>query len=95
MLQIDAISYVSLNRRSCTVDSVARDRWRQHNRRYLRRSSLSELLTLTNSVARVRESELYRLSDRLLTAKLVATFAARGVSRSQRGRSSTVVISVS
>jgi hypothetical protein len=37
-------------------------------------------------------SELYRPSDRLLSAKLVPTFADRGVSRSQRGGSPTAVI---
>jgi hypothetical protein len=39
-------------------------------------------------------SELYRPSDRLLSAKLVATFADRWVSRSQRGGFPTAVISV-
>jgi hypothetical protein len=36
-------------------------------------------------------SELYRPSDRCLSAKLVQTFADRGVSRSQRGISPTAV----
>jgi hypothetical protein len=39
-------------------------------------------------------SELYRLSDHRLSAKLVPTFADRGVSRSQRGGSPTAIISV-
>jgi hypothetical protein len=39
-------------------------------------------------------SELYRLSDRRLSAKLVPTLAARGISRSHRGISPTAVISV-
>jgi hypothetical protein len=39
-------------------------------------------------------SELYRPSDHRLSAKLVPTFADRGVSRSQRGGSLTAVISV-
>jgi hypothetical protein len=39
-------------------------------------------------------SELYRLIDRCLSAKLVPTFADRRVSRSQRGGSPTAVISV-
>jgi hypothetical protein len=39
-------------------------------------------------------SELYRPSDRRLPAKLVPTFAYRGVPRSQRGVSPTAVISV-
>jgi hypothetical protein len=38
-------------------------------------------------------SELYRPSDRRFSAKLVPTFADRGVSRSQRGGSLTAVIS--
>jgi hypothetical protein len=38
-------------------------------------------------------SELYRPSDGRLSAKLVPTFADRGVPRSQRGRSPTAVIS--
>jgi hypothetical protein len=37
---------------------------------------------------------LYRASDSLLSANSVATFADRGVQRSQRGGSSTAVISV-
>jgi hypothetical protein len=37
-------------------------------------------------------SELYRPSDRHLSAKLVPNFADRGVSRSQHGRSPTAVI---
>jgi hypothetical protein len=37
-------------------------------------------------------SKLYRPSDRRLSMKLVPTFADRGVSRSQRGGSSTGVI---
>jgi hypothetical protein len=40
------------------------------------------------------ESELYRPSDRSLSAKLVKTSLDRGVSRSQRGGSSKAVISV-
>jgi hypothetical protein len=40
------------------------------------------------------ESELYRPSDHRLSAKLVPTSWDRGVSSSQRGGSSTVVISV-
>jgi hypothetical protein len=39
-------------------------------------------------------SEVYRPSDRCLYAKLVPPSADRGVSRSQRGGSSTAVISV-
>jgi hypothetical protein len=39
-------------------------------------------------------SELYRPSDNRLSAKLMPTFADRGVSGSQRGRSSMAVISV-
>jgi hypothetical protein len=39
-------------------------------------------------------SELYPPSDRHLSAKLVPTFADRGVSRSQRGGSPTAVIPV-
>jgi hypothetical protein len=39
-------------------------------------------------------SELYRPSHRRLSAKLVPTFADRGVSRSQRGGSPTAVISI-
>jgi hypothetical protein len=39
-------------------------------------------------------SELHRPSDRSLSAKLVPTFADRGVSRSQRGGSPTAVFSV-
>jgi hypothetical protein len=39
-------------------------------------------------------SELYQPSDRRLSAKLVPAFLDRRVSRSQRGRSPTVVISV-
>jgi hypothetical protein len=39
-------------------------------------------------------SELYRLSDRRLSAKLVPTFADRGLSHGQRGGSPTAVISV-
>jgi hypothetical protein len=39
-------------------------------------------------------SELHRPSDRRLSAKLVPTFADRGVSLSQRGESPAVVISV-
>jgi hypothetical protein len=39
-------------------------------------------------------SELYRPSDRRLLAKLVTTFADRGMSRSQRGGSPMVVILV-
>jgi hypothetical protein len=39
-------------------------------------------------------SELYRPSELRLSAKLVQTFADRRVSRSQRGGSSTAVISV-
>jgi hypothetical protein len=39
-------------------------------------------------------SELYRPSDRRLSAKLVATFADRELSRSQRGGPSTAVISI-
>jgi hypothetical protein len=38
-------------------------------------------------------SELYRLSDRRLLAKLVPIFLDRGVSRSQRGGPPTAVIS--
>jgi hypothetical protein len=38
--------------------------------------------------------ELYRLSDNCLSAKLVQTFTDRGMLRSQRGKSPTVVISV-
>jgi hypothetical protein len=38
--------------------------------------------------------ELYCLGDSCLSAKLVPTFADRGVSRSQRGGSPTAVISV-
>jgi hypothetical protein len=38
-------------------------------------------------------SELYRPSDRRLSAKLVPTFADRGVSRSQRDGPPTAVIS--
>jgi hypothetical protein len=41
------------------------------------------------------EGELYGPSDRRLSAKLVPTFADRGVSRSQRGRSPSAVISIS
>jgi hypothetical protein len=40
-------------------------------------------------------SELYQPSDRCLSAKLVPTFADRGVSRSQRPGSPTAVISIS
>jgi hypothetical protein len=40
------------------------------------------------------ESELYRPSDRRLSAKLVPTFADRGVSRSQRAESPMAVISI-
>jgi hypothetical protein len=40
------------------------------------------------------ESELYGLSDLRLLAKLVLTFADKGVSRSQRGESPTAVTSV-
>jgi hypothetical protein len=40
-------------------------------------------------------SELYRPSDRRLSAKLVSTFGVRGMSRSQRGVSPTAVISLS
>jgi hypothetical protein len=39
-------------------------------------------------------SELYRPNDRRLSAKIVPTFADRGVSRSQRGGFPTDVISV-
>jgi hypothetical protein len=39
-------------------------------------------------------SELYRSSDRRLSAKFVLTFADREVSRSQRGGSPTAIISV-
>jgi hypothetical protein len=39
-------------------------------------------------------SELYRPSDRRLSAKLIPTFADRGVQRSQRGGSPAAVISV-
>jgi hypothetical protein len=39
-------------------------------------------------------SELYRPSERHLSAKLVPTFADRGVSRSKRGGSPTAVISI-
>jgi hypothetical protein len=39
-------------------------------------------------------SELYRPSDRRKSGKIVATFADRVVSRSQRGESSTAVTSV-
>jgi hypothetical protein len=39
-------------------------------------------------------SELYRLGDQNLLAKLVPTFTDSGVSYSQRGRSSRAVISV-
>jgi hypothetical protein len=39
-------------------------------------------------------SEIYLPSDRLLSAKLVPTFANRGISRSQRGGSATAVISI-
>jgi hypothetical protein len=39
-------------------------------------------------------SELYRLSDCRLSAKLVPTFVDRGVSRSQRGGTHTAVITV-
>jgi hypothetical protein len=39
-------------------------------------------------------SELYRPSDRRLSAKLVPTCADRGVSRSQRGESPAAVISM-
>jgi hypothetical protein len=39
-------------------------------------------------------SELYRVSDSRLSAKLVPTFADKGVSRSQRGGFPTAVISV-
>jgi hypothetical protein len=39
-------------------------------------------------------SELYRPSDRLLSATLVPTFAGRGVSHGQCGGSLTAVISV-
>jgi hypothetical protein len=38
-------------------------------------------------------NELYRPSDRRLSAKLVSTFADRGLLRSQRGASPTDVIS--
>jgi hypothetical protein len=38
-------------------------------------------------------SELYRPSDRRMSANLVPTFAGRGVPRSQRGGSPTAVIS--
>jgi hypothetical protein len=38
-------------------------------------------------------SELYQSSDHHLSAKLVLTFAGRGVSRSQRSRSPTSIIS--
>jgi hypothetical protein len=38
-------------------------------------------------------SELYRPSDRRLSAKLVSTFEDRGMSRSQPGSSSTAVSS--
>jgi hypothetical protein len=41
------------------------------------------------------KNKLYRLSDRCLSAILVPTFADRGVSRSQRGRSPAAVILVS
>jgi hypothetical protein len=39
-------------------------------------------------------SELYRPSDRRMSAKLVSTFTDRGVPRSQRGGSPAAVISV-
>jgi hypothetical protein len=39
-------------------------------------------------------SELYRPSDRRLSAKLVSAFVDRGVSPSQRGESSTAVVSI-
>jgi hypothetical protein len=39
-------------------------------------------------------NELYLPSDRRVSAKLVPGFADRGVSRGQRGRSPTAVISV-
>jgi hypothetical protein len=38
-------------------------------------------------------NELYRSSDRQLSAKLVLTFADKGVSRGQRGVSPTAVMS--
>jgi hypothetical protein len=42
----------------------------------------------------VSASELYRLSDRRLSAKLVSTFADREMSRSQRNGSLKAVISL-
>jgi hypothetical protein len=39
-------------------------------------------------------NELYRPRDRRLSAKLVPTFADRGMSRSERGGSPTAIISV-
>jgi hypothetical protein len=53
---------------------------------------LNQTRTKTQTPWPESESELYRPSDRRLSAKLVSTFADREVSRSQRGGSSTVVI---
>jgi hypothetical protein len=52
-------------------------------------------IDITNKQTPLPESpgELYRLSDRLLSAKLVPTFADRGVSSSHRGGSPAAVIS--
>jgi hypothetical protein len=57
--------------------------------------SVTAMLTRYKQTLRPESaSELYRPSDRRLWAKLLPTFADRGVSRSQRGGSSASVISV-
>jgi hypothetical protein len=53
---------------------------------------MKDMLTQTPWLQFTRE--LYRLRDRLLSAKLVPTFADWAVSSSQRGGSPTDVISV-
>jgi hypothetical protein len=61
----------------------------------------SLLITTINNTGHTKQtpcpesaSELYQPSDRRLSAKLVPTFAVRGLSRSQRGGYPTALILV-
>jgi hypothetical protein len=65
------------------------DQWRT-----LVNTVISFLKTKLNSVACSPQAELYRPSDRRLSAKLVPTFADRGVSRGQRNGFPRPLISV-
>jgi hypothetical protein len=84
------------------VESPTDGRYRKEHKKGLQKDNLSydgspsmkrvaDMSMHTNSVALVM-SELYRSSDRRLSAKLVPNFADRGVSHGQCGGSPTAVI---